>query len=82
MTKEELDSWVAGRDEASMKEALRAKFVKGEELGEKLVATSGVALVEDNGRDKKWGTVKGEGRNLLGVLLMERRTELRNEESS
>jgi ribA/ribD-fused uncharacterized protein len=67
-----------------MRGVLRAKFTQHDDLKELLLATGDVRLVEsatvDNEVNRLWGEVNGEGRNMLGTLLMELREELRNED--
>lgn len=70
-----------------MKDIVRSKFfqnIADIDLAASLLATGDAYLEEGNThRDKFWGTVKGEGRNELGKILMEVRKELRkvNEDS-
>jgi ribA/ribD-fused uncharacterized protein len=63
-----------------MRQVLRAKF-EDEELQELLLSTGSARLVEsgrvNNPVNRTWGEVNGKGLNMLGVLLMELRTELR-----
>ncbi len=64
-----------------MRQVLRAKFTQHGDLRKLLVATGDVRLVEtatiDNETNRLWGEVNGIGRNMLGLLLMEVRGELR-----
>lgn len=61
-----------------MYELLRLKFAPGSALACELLATGNAVLVEGNTwGDKFWGVCNGEGRNMLGVLLMGLRDELR-----
>jgi ribA/ribD-fused uncharacterized protein len=66
-----------------MRGVLRAKFTQHEDLKELLLATGDARLVEsatvDNEVNRLWGEVNGEGRNMLGQLLMELRASLRDE---
>jgi ribA/ribD-fused uncharacterized protein len=66
-----------------MRAVLRAKFTQHADLRDLLLSTGDARLVEtatvDNEVNRLWGEVKGTGRNMLGVLLMELRTELRDE---
>jgi hypothetical protein len=69
-----------------MRKVLRAKFTQHSDLKELLLSTGNSRLVEvgkvDNAVNRVWGEVGGKGQNMLGVLLMELRDELRNEMSS
>jgi ribA/ribD-fused uncharacterized protein len=64
-----------------MREVLRAKFTQHEDLRRLLLSTDEKRLVEagrtDNPVNRLWGEVNGKGANMLGVLLMEIRAELR-----
>lgn len=65
-----------------MKDIVKAKFSQNEELAEKLLATDDEYLMEGNTwGDRFWGTVNGEGRNQLGIILMQVRNELKAERS-
>ena len=62
-----------------MREVLICKFEQNPDLAVLLVSTYPEELVEGNDHgDKFWGTVDGVGKNMLGKLLMEVRTELMN----
>lgn len=59
-----------------MRRVLRAKFDAHVDLKEKLLHTGDSRLVEGNTwGDKYWGVCDGEGKNKLGVMLMELRAE-------
>jgi ribA/ribD-fused uncharacterized protein len=64
-----------------MRRVLRAKFTQHADLRDLLLSTGDARLVEaatvDNDVNRLWGEVNGSGRNMLGVLLMEIRAELR-----
>lgn len=64
-----------------MRQVLRAKFTQHEDLKNLLLSTGNARLVEegrtDNAINRTWGEVKGKGQNMLGVLLMEVREEIR-----
>jgi len=64
-----------------MKDVLRAKFTQHDDLRALLLSTGEARLVEaatvDNEVNRLWGEVNGTGKNMLGVLLMEIRDELR-----
>ena len=66
-----------------MRQVLRAKFTQHADLHELLLATGEARIVEvatvDNEVNRLWGEVNGVGRNMLGVLLMEIREELRQD---
>lgn len=65
-----------------MRQVLLAKFTQHEDLKLILLGTGTARLVEktrtDNAVNREWGEVNGKGRNMLGVLLMELRAELRS----
>src|SRR3546814_15762231 len=65
-----------------MRAVLRAKFTQHPDLRELLLSTGDARLVEtatvDNEVNRLWGEVNGVGRNMLGVLLMELRADLRD----
>lgn len=63
-----------------MRAVLCAKFTQHEDLRETLLSTGSDRLVEsatvDNAVNRLWGEVNGAGKNMLGVMLMELRTQL------
>jgi ribA/ribD-fused uncharacterized protein len=63
-----------------MRRVLRAKFEQHPDLREILLGTGQARLVEagtvNNAVNRLWGEVNGVGQNMLGVMLMELRTEL------
>lgn len=62
-----------------MLDLLRQKFAKTY-MGVKLLATGNAVLIEGNTwGDTYWGVCLGEGKNHLGLLLMQVRSELRGE---
>ena len=64
----------------NMKEILRSKF-QNPFLREKLKETGRQEIRNENSfHEKFWGTSKGEGKNLLGVLLTEIREEIFEED--
>jgi len=69
-----------------MRKVLSAKFTQHEDLKELLLSTGSARLVEagrtDNAVNRTWGEVNGKGQNMLGVLLMEVRDEIRAQEVS
>ncbi|MDP2431830.1 MAG: NADAR family protein [Pseudomonadota bacterium] len=66
-----------------MRDVLRAKFTQHEDLKELLLSTGDARLVEvgrtDNLINRTWGEVNGKGQNMLGMLLMEVREEIRGQ---
>ncbi len=66
-----------------MRGVLRAKFTQHDDLKDLLLSTGDARIVEsatvDNEVNRLWGEVNGEGRNMLGQLLMELRKSLREE---
>lgn len=64
-----------------MRGVLRAKFTQHEDLHELLLSTGSARLIEtatvDNEVNRLWGEVNGQGRNMLGELLMELRLQLK-----
>ncbi|HSI84323.1 MAG: NADAR family protein [Candidatus Methylacidiphilales bacterium] len=60
-----------------MKDGVRAKFAQHAELRRILLATGDEEIIEASPRDYTWGCgAKGTGKNLLGKILAEIRTEL------
>jgi ribA/ribD-fused uncharacterized protein len=63
-----------------MKRILLAKYTQHEDLKQLLLSTGSARLVEsatvDNAVNRLWGEVNGVGKNMLGQLLMQVRTEL------
>lgn len=71
--------WEEVKDEL-MLEALRAKFTQHKDLKEILLDTGDAILVEHTKNDFYWADGgDGSGKNMLGILLMQLREELRNE---
>lgn len=61
-----------------MRNIVFAKFSQNTELAEKLIQTGDAYLEEGNTwGDRTWGTVNGNGQNLLGKILMETRDKLK-----
>lgn len=61
-----------------MTDIIAAKFAAGSELAAKLLATGDAQLIEGNyWGDTFWGVCNGRGSNMLGVILMARRAQLR-----
>ena len=69
-----------------MRAVLRAKFSQHDDFRRILLSTGDARLVETarnaNRVSRTWGEVNGKGRNMLGVLLMDVREELRATEDS
>ena len=69
--------WEAVKVEV-MRTAITAKFSQSADLRELLLSTGSHPLVQLKHDDEFWGSGrKGHGQNVLGVLLMELREELR-----
>lgn len=63
-----------------MSGVLRAKFSQNQNLKEKLLATHPKILIEASKTDNFWGIgKKGNGKNMLGKILMEIREEIKGE---
>lgn len=79
-TWEIVHNWAAIKFER-MRQVLYAKFTQHDDLCELLLSTRDARLVEagtvDNSINRIWGEVNGKGQNMLGILLMELRAELR-----
>ena len=69
-----------------MKAVLMAKFTQHPNLRQVLLDTKDARLVEsatvDNSVNRVWGEVNGVGKNMLGILLMEVREQLRKNVAS
>lgn len=66
-----------------MRNILCAKADQHEYVRRKLLATGERQLIEDSWRDDFWGWGENcDGKNMLGKLWMQIRTELRNQEAS
>jgi ribA/ribD-fused uncharacterized protein len=69
--------WESAKD-GVMLEAVRAKFTQHDDLKEILLGTGEAKLVEHTEKDSYWGDGgDGSGRNMLGLILMRVRDELR-----
>lgn len=69
--------WEAVRDQV-MREAVRAKFTQHEKLRELLLSTGDAEIIEHTTNDNYWADGgDGTGKNMLGIILMEIRGELR-----
>jgi hypothetical protein len=80
-----LYTWEVGPNWATikfkrMRAVLEAKFTQHEDLRALLLSTGNARLVEvgrvDNAVNRLWGEVRGQGKNMLGILLMEVRATL------
>jgi len=68
--------WESVKDDI-MRQAVRAKFTQHEELKKLLLETGDAKLVEHTANDSYWGDGgDGSGKNMLGIILMQVRTEL------
>lgn len=69
--------WETVKD-AFMYDIVKAKFSQNDELCARLLSTGDAYLEEGNTwGDKYWGTMDGDGKNMLGQILMQVRDELR-----
>lgn len=60
-----------------MRKLLQIKFAPHSKLADKLIATAPAKLIEGNyWGDTFWGVCRGQGKNTLGVLLMQQRQRL------
>src|SRR6516225_7431539 len=74
--------WKSVKDEI-MREVLHAKFAQHASLRSLLLSTGEAELVEHTANDRYWADGgDGSGKNRLGQLLMELRSELRREPST
>ena len=72
------DDWEEVKDDV-MRTALKAKAEQNLEFVEELLLTGDQTIIEAAPYDYYWGEGKNKtGKNMLGVLLMELREELRN----
>ena len=63
----------------SMSWAVREKFNNNDELKEMLISTGDEELIEGNHwHDVFWGICNGKGENNLGKILMQVRSEIKN----
>ena len=70
--------WEAVKDDI-MREAVRAKFQQHADLAKILLGTGDALIVEHTGNDSYWGDGgDGNGKNMLGIILMEVRQELKS----
>ena len=76
--KPDLTHWHDAKKKAVMLQALRAKFSCIPAMRALLLGTGDAVLVERTPRDSYWGDGLGKGKNMLGQLLVQVRTELRS----
>jgi len=70
--------WEAVKDDI-MREAVRAKFRQHADLAKVLLGTGDATIVEHTENDSYWGDGgDGSGKNMLGMILMDVRQELRS----
>jgi N-glycosidase YbiA len=70
--------WETIKDDI-MREALKAKFTQNKDLKDILLETGDAELIEHTANDGYWADGgDGSGKNMLGILLMELREELKN----
>lgn len=73
--------WESIKDNV-MREAVLAKFTQHDELRDLLLATGKAKLIEHTTNDSYWGDGgDGSGKNRLGLILMEVRDKLRQQQS-
>ncbi|MCR9120133.1 MAG: NADAR family protein [bacterium] len=69
--------WEEVKDDI-MRDAVFAKFSQNDDVRELLLSTGDEEIVEKTTRDRYWGCgTNGDGKNMLGKILMEVRTKLR-----
>lgn len=69
--------WEAVKDDV-MRAAVRAKFTQHPKLTDLLLSTGDAEIVEHTKNDSYWADGgDGSGKNMLGIILMELREELR-----
>ena len=65
---------------ARMRNVVHAKFIQSSTLKKKLLDTGDAVLIEDSKTDAFWGVgKKGDGKNMLGGILMEVREIIRKD---
>jgi ribA/ribD-fused uncharacterized protein len=75
-------AWDARKDRV-MREVAWAKFSQNPALGKQLIATGDKYLEETNWwNDPYWGVYQGQGKNVLGRVLMETRARLVRERAA
>lgn len=72
--------WETVKDDV-MREAVLAKFRSHADIRKELLSTGNEELVEATSNDYYWGCgTNGTGKNMLGIILMDVRAALRNEQ--
>jgi ribA/ribD-fused uncharacterized protein len=72
------EDWESLKDQI-MHEAVLAKFTRHADLRETLLGTGDATIIEHTENDRYWGDGgDGSGKNMLGVILMRVRDELRS----
>lgn len=65
-----------------MREVVLAKFEQNEVIRKILLETGDALLIEHTHRDRYWGDGgDGSGKNMLGIILMSVREELRRKDN-
>ena len=73
-------NWWTDYRKQAMRIVVRAKFTQNLELAKRLLETGNKKLVEDSLTNYFWGVGRDEsGKNVLGLLLMEIREDIRRE---
>ncbi len=71
--------WEEVKDDI-MRIAVKAKFEQHEDIRQILLGTGDAELIENTSDDHYWGIgMRGDGKNMLGIILMGVREELREE---
>ena len=74
--------WESVKDDV-MRRAVKAKFEQHPEIRAVLLGTGDAEIIENAPGDYYWGCgSRGDGKNMLGIILMEVREELREEAES
>ena len=74
--------WEAVKDDV-MRRAVKAKFEQHEEIRQILFDTGDAEIIENAPGDYYWGIgSRGDGKNMLGIILMEMRAQLRAQNNS
>jgi len=75
LSEQQVKHWEQTKDGVMLK-GLRCKFTQHDDLAKQLRATGDAVLFEDTTTDKYWGRGSDKnGKNMLGVLLMQVRQE-------